>query len=158
MKIIGWNKGNLDLISKIDDIKVIINQKKPDVFVINELNMYKNFDPKMFAIDGFNFESDNLFKTRGVARTGIYIANNLKYNRIKKVEINGESIVAIKIGYPNQKKKLNIVGYYRQWSKVFNNKPFESYSIKQQECNFDNQKFQILKLLLLVISMWTINY
>ena len=42
----------------------------------------------------------------------------------------------IKIGYPNQ-KNLNVVGFYRQWSKIFNNKPFESYTMKQQELNFD---------------------
>ena len=145
IKIIGWNKGNLELISKIDDIKILINEKKPDVFVINELNLYKNYDPKMFDIDGYNFEYDNLFKTRGVSRTGIYIANNLNYNRIKKVENIGESIVAIKIGYPNQ-RKLNIVGYYRQWSKIFSNKSYEPYSIKQQEINLENQMNKLKEL------------
>ena len=124
---------------------MLINQKKPDVFVINELSMFKNFDPKIFTIDGYNFEYDILFKSRGVARTGIYIANNLNYNRIKKIEINGESIVAIKIGYPNQ-RKLNIVGYYRQWSRIFNNKPYEHYTIKQQESNFDNQMLKIKEI------------
>ena len=49
--------------------------------------MFNKYDPKMFSINGYNFEYDNLFKTRGVARTGIYIASNLNYNRIKKLKI-----------------------------------------------------------------------
>ena len=62
--------------------------------MINELNMFNKYDPKMFSIDGYNFEYNNLFKIRGVTRTGIYIASNLNYNRIKTVENYGECIVA----------------------------------------------------------------
>ena len=38
---------------------------------------------------------------------------------------------------------LNIVGYYRQWSRIFNNKPFESYTMKEQDLNFENQMSKI---------------
>ena len=142
IKVLGWNKGSFDLSTKIDEIKTILKQKKPDIFIINELNLYKNYDINMCSAEGYNFEHDNLYKSRGVARTGMYIASNFNYERIKKCELNGESIVAIKIGYPNT-KKLNIIGFYRQWSKTFCNKPFEKYSIPQQETNFENQMAKI---------------
>ena len=144
----GWNKGGFELITKISEIKQIIQQKKPDIFVVNELNLYKNDDINMCNIEGYNFEHDNLLKTRGVARTGMWIANNLVYNRIKKSENVGESIVMIKIGYPNQ-RKFNVIGFYRQWSKTFNNIPFQSISIKEQEENFKNQMDEIKKHLIL---------
>ena len=67
IKIVAWNKGNCELISKIDEIKVIVQQKKPDIFIVNELNLYKNDDTNMCNIHGYKFEHDNLLKTNGVS-------------------------------------------------------------------------------------------
>ena len=142
IKILGWNKGGFELISKIDEIKLILQQKKPDVFIVNELNLYKNDDQNLCNMEGYNFEHDNLLKTRGVSRTGMWIADNLVYKRIKKSENLGESVVIIKIGYPNQ-RKFNLIGFYRQWSKTFNRIPFQPLSIKEQEENFRNQMDKI---------------
>ena len=57
----------------------------------------------------------------------MWIKDNLIYERIIKLKKKEESIVAIKVGYPNQ-KRFNVIGYYRQWSDVFDNKPFERLS------------------------------
>ena len=37
------------------------------------------------------------------------------------------------------KKRFLLVGYYRQWSNVFNYKPYEKIPVKIQEENFENQ-------------------
>ena len=144
IKIVAWNKGNCELISKIDEIKVIVQQKKPDIFIVNELNLCKNDDTNMCNIHGYKFEHDNLLKTNGVSRTGMWVANNFNYERVKKSELKGESTIIIRIEHPC--KKINVVGFYRQWSQTFNNKPFQSISNKQQETNLENQLNKIKEI------------
>ena len=71
---------------------------------------------------------------------------NIVYQRLKNYENIGESIIALKVGYPN-KNKINVIGYYRQWSDTFNFKKFKKISIAQQNVKFENQMLQINKLL-----------
>ena len=69
-KILQWNKGDFQLISKIEEIKTILKDRKPDVLVVNELNLNINEDQNITSIPGFNFECDNLLNVHGIARTG----------------------------------------------------------------------------------------
>ena len=41
VKIIGFNKGSFNISSKINEIKTLLKEKKSDIFIINELNLYK---------------------------------------------------------------------------------------------------------------------
>ena len=43
-------------------------------------------------------------KKNGIGRTGMWIRKNFHYKRMKNVEIESESIIAIKIGYPKKEK------------------------------------------------------
>ena len=78
IKITSWNKGNSDLKYKINIIKEVINEKKPEILTINELNLDLNEDPNIVNIKGYNFEVDNLYELRGIGRTGIWIDKKSK--------------------------------------------------------------------------------
>ena len=138
IKIIAWNKGSLQLISKIAEIKEIIKEKKPDVLIVNELQLDNNDDYNIINIQGYNFECDSLLITNGIARTGLWIKDIFNYSRLKNQECEGESIVGIRIGFP-KKRKFNIFGYYRQWSRIYNYKNKEKLSFKQMEICLRNQ-------------------
>ena len=110
-----------NLINSILEIKDIIKDKKPDIFVINELNIKADTNVENVNIDGYKLEIDRLI-LRGMSRTGIYVKNNLNYSRELKYDAENESIITIKIGYPGMKKFI-LVGYYRQWQIIgLNNK------------------------------------
>ena len=106
--------------------------------VVNALNLDLNSDFNMTSIKGYRFEIDNLYEKNGIRRTGMWINKNFVYDRVKELEMEGESIVVIKIGYPNKRRFL-ICGYYRQWSDVFNYKKYEPRSQSLQENTFDKQ-------------------
>ena len=126
IKIIAWNKGSLQLISKIAEIKEIIKEKKPDVLIVNELQLDNNDDYNIINIQGYNFECDSLLTTNRISRTGLWIKDIFNYSRLKKQECEGESIVGIRIGFP-KKRKFNIFGYYRQWSRIYNYKKRKTF-------------------------------
>ena len=92
----------------------------------------------MTSMPGYNFEIDNLYEKNGIGRTGMWVNNNFVYERISKLELENESIVIIKIGYPDKRKFL-VCRYYRQWSNVYNYKYFEKITVPNQEINFENQ-------------------
>ena len=84
IKITAGNKGNFEFVSKIDQINEILEDKKPDIFVVNELNLNYNHDYNITAIKGYNFVIDQFFLKNGIGCTGMWIKENLIYERIKK--------------------------------------------------------------------------
>ena len=67
-----------------------IHKHKPDIFVINEVELSNEQDIEILNIDGYNVETDNLRETQGNIRTVIYIKQNLNYTRYKKYECKDE--------------------------------------------------------------------
>ena len=120
--------------------------KKPDIFIVNELNLDFNSDYNITNIEGYNFEIDKLFKSNGIGRTGMWISKNLVYDRDNEIENDNESIVAVKIGYPH-KRRFYVIGYYHQWSDTFSNKNCNKLSKTEQEIRLENQlvKFESIK-------------
>ena len=104
IKLIAWNKGSIQLISKIGEINEIIKEKKPDVLIVNELQLDNNDDYNITNIQRYNFECDSLITTNGITRTGLWIKDIFNYSRLKKQECEGESIVGVKIGFPKKKE------------------------------------------------------
>ena len=65
-----------------------------------ELNLKNTDDINIMNFPGYKFEYDNLYFSRGIARTGVLIKDNLSYSRQKKFENKTESIVMFLIGQP----------------------------------------------------------
>ena len=89
MKILQWNKGNSQIIYKMNEIKDIMKEKKPSIFIINELNIDDITNVMNININGYTLELDELRKN-GMSRTGMYIKNNLNYTRKTKYDYNNE--------------------------------------------------------------------
>ena len=80
-------------------------------------------------------EKDQLYETNKTARTILWVKNNLNYESNKNIESNNSSTIAIRIGYPN-KKKINVIGIYRQHKLLNQNN--KNQNDKEKE-NFENQ-------------------
>ena len=72
LKILQWNKANSNIINCLNEIKDIIKEKTPDIFVINEFNLDSETDIRAINISGYDIEIDDLIK-RKLSRTGMYI-------------------------------------------------------------------------------------
>ena len=57
---------------------------------------------------GYNFECDKLLLAKNTARTGAWISNNIKYNRLSSFDDNINAILALEVGFPT-KKKITII-------------------------------------------------
>ena len=140
MKITCWNKTNAPLMTKINDIKEILKNDKPHVLIVNELNLNEDQHKGITNYQNYKFESDKLLHSIGKARTGMWIHKDIIYSRNFKLEDNVNSVVAVKIGFPH-KKKINLIGYYRQFRYVG-----KSRNIKREIKDLDNVTKKIAEL------------
>ena len=82
IKLTCWNKGNGSLEAKMEQIKVIVKNKKPDIFIVTELELDINDDINITNINGYNFEVDKLMEKNGIGRTGMWIKRKFVYERV----------------------------------------------------------------------------
>ena len=132
--------------NRVNEIKSILKREKPEIFFINEFNLDFNKDINQVEVKNYSLELDNLYTEKGISRTAAYIKKNIVYQRLTKYENKGEAIIALKVGYPN-KNKINVVGYYRQWSDTYNFKKFKPISISQQNIKFENQMIKMNEMM-----------
>ena len=76
LTILHLNKGNAELESRVQHINSVLNEYKPSILSLNELNLhnYDKITPKQFP--GYKLESDGLAKSYWKDRTGVLISNN----------------------------------------------------------------------------------
>ena len=115
LKILTWNKGNALIKNAMVEIKDLIDKYKPDILVINELRLQKDDDISVAFVRGYRLEVDNLRENYKESRTGIYIKENLIYERVPQYEANLSSTVCIKVGF-KKTRKIYICGFYRQFT------------------------------------------
>ena len=99
------NKNIVKLQNRIDQLKALIHQHKPDIFVVNKLNLRKNDSISIHQFDGYIMEFDNLRSIDCGAWTGILIKENIVYKRRKDLESNGVSTVWLQIKTKDRRRK-----------------------------------------------------
>ena len=115
--VINCNKGNSDFKNRKADIEHILRTHKPDFMTVHELNITDKDPNQNNNIPGYNLEIDQLYNKFGRARTGIFIKENIKYQRLKEIEDLNEPVVWIQINLPGN-KKIKLQSYYRQWRQL----------------------------------------
>ena len=127
ISIVQWNKANSLIRNTIDRIKDIAAEIKPDVIILNEVNLCKTEDDVILNLHGYNVEKDDLGSTYGKVRTVMYISKQFIYKRRRNLEYSHESMITVELGLPNT-PKIFISGIYRQHNQI--GKP---RSFKEQE-------------------------
>ena len=117
IKCIQINKGNAELISRTEQINNLLNEYKPHLAVINELNSELGDTIARGQFDNYVIEVDNLEVMDGKARTGILIQRGIHYKRCKDLKTPGTSTVWLQLGYPG-KKPILFQGIYRQFQRL----------------------------------------
>ena len=115
--VINCNKGNSEFKNRKADIEHILRTHKPDFMTIHELNITDKDPNQNNNIPGYKLEIDQLYTKFGRARTGIFIKENIKYQRLKEIEVTDEPVVWLQINLPGN-KKIKIQSYYRQWRQL----------------------------------------
>ena len=143
--IINWNKGNTKYTNKKDSIEYVLQQQNPDIMTIQELNVTEDMDINLIQVPGYKLELDQLFEKFGRARSGIFIKETIRYERLKNLEAEDEPVIWIQISMAGN-KKLKIQNYYRQWRMLDKN----GQGIKDTETQKNqNKRFQK------VVDIWS---
>ena len=117
LTIIQLNKGISDFSSRSDQINDLICKYKPQIVILNELNL-KNTDTVTKNIfDNYTLENDDLDVVDGMLRTGVLIHNSLQYKRRRDLESMGTSTVWVQFSYPGRKSLL-LQAIYRQFQRL----------------------------------------
>ena len=140
IKISQLNKGNSNLINRVEHINNILITDKPDIIVINELNLYQKDLSVKYLFPNYNMEHDSLDKLDKCARTAILIHRNLKYKRRRDLEASGISSVWIQLNQVS-KSPLLIQGLYRQFQRI-NNQGTTSYKTQYERWEQVIQKWE----------------
>ena len=143
--LLNWNKGNSKYCNRIDTIKQIILQHNPHIFCIQEANIYRDDDIRMYQIPGYYLEIDKLLKSKGLARVITYVSHKIRYKRLHTLESDIEPVIWLEIMKQGGNKTLKIQNYYRQWQEMTDTGSIpKTKSIKQQTIRFNQ-----------VINVWS---
>ena len=113
IKILLWNKGNSDIDTHENAIKMHVKEEDPTVFIMSESNvkMTDNLDAMFPEYDNISKFEDNHER----ARVLILVKKNaVIYERVKSLENKNIATIWIKIKF-NGSKWLYLCGGYRQW-------------------------------------------
>ena len=141
--ILLWNKGNSLLKNKIQELRDIVTEKKPEIFVVNEFNHSNEEDMSPTHIEGYQIELDTVPDGSTTHRNAIYIKNNIIYQREKKFEAPNSSNICLKIGFKGM-RKFYINGFYNQWQILYKDKTRKEQS--SLPSNFNNRFLQQAEL------------
>ena len=133
LKIVQLNKGDAKLYNRTDQINQIINEHKPHIFILNELNSETDDSISRQSFPNYKLEVYNLEVVDQRARTGILIHEKIHYNRRCDLETQGTLTVWIQLSYPGCKPVL-IQAIYRQFQRLG---VIDSDSIKSQKTRWD---------------------
>ena len=104
MRIMSWNKNDCNIENRMDDIKELTRRHKPHIIIIQELNLSNNNCKGIINMEGYQFEHDDLINSNKTSRCGMWVSDKLTYSRNKKLEAKDESVIAIRVGFPNRNK------------------------------------------------------
>ena len=115
-----WNTTNSKMINKMNNLNQVIQQHKPMILAIQEVNFTSNDDIADISIPGYNIELDQLLQTKGRARAALIIHESIRYSRRLDLETQEEAHLWITIQLKGN-RKINLQCLYRQWRQLDTN-------------------------------------
>ena len=117
IKFIQINKGDSNLINRVDQISNLLEIHKPHLMIINELNNEFHDSVTKHSFPNYHLEADNLEIYDEKSRTGLLIHNSIHYKRRIDLETPGTSTVWVQLSHPG-KKPILVQGIYRQFQRL----------------------------------------
>ena len=117
LKIVQVNKGDSYLYNRTEQINDILNEHKPHLMIINELNVHLNDNITKNSFGIYKLETDNLEVVDKLSRTGILVHPDIKFKRRRDLESQGTSTIWLQLSHPGRKSVL-IQAAYRQFQRL----------------------------------------
>ena len=131
LKLFHWNKGNAHFQNKISELQILIQEHDPDILCISEANLKGTPTNIGSQFKGYICETNLMHKNVGISRNILFIKRGIPYKRRSDLENKEICTIWIEIKFTN-KKKLLLMGGYRQWTAL-------------KECDNENTKDKLNK-------------
>ena len=117
MKIDSWNSGSSHLGNQINEIRAIIQRRKPHVLSVQESNFWNHHDKEKVKIDGYNLFFAKMLenKERNCSRIAVYVKEEIKAKQLKNLETDDFSAIWLELGLPFS-RKIILGSVYREHS------------------------------------------
>ena len=96
-KIMAWNKGNSNFLTKKDEFDLILQTHEDLALGIFEANIEPNCNEDSMKIEGYTLQLDNLEIMGHKTRTAAHINDDLKYERRRDLEPPNSPTIWIEI-------------------------------------------------------------
>ena len=117
MTILQLNKGDSLLNNRVGQINDILDKYKPELFLINELNLDNNDTVTPNNFPGYRLFTDGLAITDRFSRSGILAKKDLHIKRRTDLEAQGISTIWLQLSHPGKKPML-VQNIYRQFQRL----------------------------------------
>ena len=139
VRIIQLNKGIAKFSTKADEIKSAIVDNKAAITIISEANVSKDDSVEIIksnkTFEGYKIECKFIGNSPN-SRIAMLIDDDITYERIHTFEDDLVPCIVISVK-TSPRKKLFIVGYYRQWRSHSTNDQYPTHKPKDQMARFD---------------------
>ena len=128
-----FNKGNSLLYNRVLEVENIINQYRPHVLGISELNFFKEHNPEDVQIRNYQFITSKTLDNPelNISRVGVYLHNSMVGTVRQDLMDDTFSSIWIEAGLPN-KRKILICNLYREWGYMRQDNPSLSRDLSEQ--------------------------
>ena len=115
--ILSWNSGSTHLQNQMNEIKALVQDKKPHVLFIQESNLWRHHNREGVELDGYDLFTSKMISNpdRKVSRIVAYVMDGIIARRREDLELEHFSAIWLEVGLPHQRKFL-VAGVYREWA------------------------------------------
>ena len=116
IRLISWNNGNSELQNRMNEIKILVNDQKPEILGLTESNYKRGTDARLVAIDNYNLHTEPTFdndKLR-ISRVVVYTHKDLIVKRKPDLEDPEIWAIWLELGLPRQ-RKIIVENIYSEW-------------------------------------------
>ena len=99
----------------MNEVKLLIQQRKPHVLLIEEANLWKHHDIKQVQVEGYKLYTTSMINNNNCkcSRAVMYIGDKIRAKQVHNLQLEDFSCIWVEVGLPYAKKFL-LGGVYRE--------------------------------------------
>ena len=113
LKVIHWNLGARLWTNKLEEIELLLTEKKPDLCFLSEANLWSYMEDHEITIPGHNIILPNTMKYLRHARIVLLVKDHLNIHKLNQYMDRDTASIWVRIG-DTKKNSIVIGGVYRQ--------------------------------------------
>ena len=115
LKIDSWNSGHSQLNNQMNEVKMLVQKRRPHLFLIKEANLWKSQGVDVVKLDGYKIFKTKMYdeERRQCSRVVVYVQNGVKVKQLYELESCNFSSIWLEVSVPHCPKFV-LAAVYRE--------------------------------------------